>query len=157
MRPAVVAAVALVLLSTACSNLPFIGSKNVASPSASATGPALAQASGQLDAEVLMPAGFPTDVPVYPKARLTAAAAFTSPGQTAWGMEWETMDNYYAVANYLDAQFNHGDWMRNPTASSTYSFTEAIARKSNPHVTGSFTINNDSGLTKILLSLVSPA
>ncbi|HKC19908.1 MAG TPA: hypothetical protein VKE27_09785, partial [Candidatus Dormibacteraeota bacterium] len=89
------AALAVVILGTACSHIPGMGSKAAASPSAAASattanGSPLAKASGTLDGEVPMPDGFPTDVPIYPKARLTAGASFTSTGQVTWGMEWET-------------------------------------------------------------------
>src|SRR3989475_9304261 len=49
----------------------------------------LARPSGQLDAEVSMPPGFPSDVPIYTKARLTAGGSFLSNGQVSGGEERE--------------------------------------------------------------------
>jgi hypothetical protein len=151
-------ALAAVLLASGCSQLPGMGSKAAATPSASAgpTGSPLAKASGQLDAEVPMPAGFPTDLPVYPKARLTAGASFTSTGQVAWGMEWETTDDPGKVQAYYAKQLSQGDWtlaVSNQTNGAVYAAT--FARKSNSRETGTLAINSDAGVTTIALSLLS--
>ncbi len=136
-----------------------MGSKASASPlaSTSPTVSPLARASGALDAQVPTPASFPSDVPVYSNARLTAGAAFTSTGQMAWGMEWETLDAAAKVQAFYVKQFGQGDWTLNPTNSTAGSFAATIARKSNPHDTGTLAINTDGSLTKILLSLTSQA
>jgi hypothetical protein len=153
-----VVALAAVLLVTSCSNIPGVGSTAAATPSTSAgpTGSPLARASGQLDAEVPMPAGFPADLPVYPKARLTAGASFTSTGQLAWGMEWETTDDPAKVQAYYAKQLSQGDWtltVNNQTNGAAYAAT--FARKSNSHDKGTLAINSDSGVTTIALSLLS--
>jgi hypothetical protein len=134
-----------------------MGSQAKASPSASASpgGTPLAKASGGLDAQVPMPPSFPSDVPVYANARLTAGASFTSTGQVAWGMEWETLDAAAKVQAFYVKQFSQGDWTLNPSNSTAGSFAATIARKSNSHNTGTLAINTDGGLTKILLSLTS--
>ena len=154
-----VPAIAVLLLATACSHIPGIGGKAAASPSASGSpgGTPLAKASGGLDAQVPMPHSFPSDVPVYAKARLTAGASFTSTGQVAWGMEWETLDAAAKVRAFYVKQFSQGDWTLNPSNSTAGSFAAIIARKSNSHDTGTLAINTDGGLTKILLSLTSAA
>jgi hypothetical protein len=151
-------ALAAVLLITGCSQLPGMGSKAAATPSASAgpTGTPLAKPSGRLDAEVPMPAGFPADLPVYPKARLTAGASFTSTGQVAWGMEWETTDDPGKVQAYYAKQLSQGDWtlaVGNQANGAVYAAT--FARKSNSHETGTLAINSDAGVTTIALSLLS--
>jgi hypothetical protein len=151
-------ALAAVLLLAGCSHLPGMGSKAAATPSAPAgpTGSPLAKASGRLDAEVPMPAGFPADLPVYPKARLTAGASFTSTGQVAWGMEWETTDDAAKVQAYYVKQLSEGDWTltaNNQTNGAVYA--AKFARKSNSHETGTLAINADSGVTTIALSLLS--
>jgi hypothetical protein len=155
MRLVVIALVFLV--GAGCSHLPASGRSAAASPavSTSPTGSPLAKAAGQLDAEVPMPAGFPSDVPIYNKARLTAGSSFTSSGQVAWGMEWETVDSAANVQAYYLKQFDQGDWTLNVSSNTTGAFTGTITRKSNSHVTGTLAINNDAGLTKILLALVS--
>ena len=151
-------ALAAVLLASGCSQLPGMGSKAAATPSASAgpTGSPLAKASGQLDAEVPMPAGFPADLPIYPKARLTAGASFTSTGQVAWGMEWETTDDPGKVQAYYAKQLSQGDWtlaVSSQTNGAVYAAT--FARKSNSRETGTLAINSDAGVTTIALSLLS--
>ncbi len=130
---------------------------SAASPTAGAspTGSPLARASGALDAQVAMPAGFPSDVPIYANSRLTAGAAFTSTGQEAWGMEWETLDAAAKVQAFYVKQFAQGDWTLKPTNSTAGSFAATIARKSNSHDSGTLAINTDGSLTKILLSLTT--
>jgi len=152
-----VAALAALVLGAACSHLPGMGSKASTSPSAGAgpTGSPLARASGALDAQVPMPPGFPSDMPVYGNARLTAGATFTSTGQVAWGMEWESLDAAAKVQAFYVKQFGQGDWTLNPSNTTAGSFAATIARKSNSHDTGTLAINTDGGLTKILLSLTS--
>lgn len=158
MRSALLAVAPVALLSTACSHIPGMGSK-ASSPTVAATkGTPLAKDSGQLDAEVSPPAGFPTDVPVYPGARLTAGAAFTSNGQVAWGMEWETLDPPAKVRAFYEGQFAKGDWvLSKPDASNPGQYTATIGRKSNSHATGTLAIIDDAGITMIALSLLSAA
>ena len=150
-------ALAALLLVMGCSQIPGQGSKTeTPTPSAGPTGSPLARTSGQLDAEVPMPAGFPADLPVYPKARLTAGASFTSTGQVAWGMEWETTDDPSKVQAYYAKQLSQGDWaltVNNQTNGATYAAT--FARKSNSHDKGTLAINSDAGVTTIALSLLS--
>jgi hypothetical protein len=117
----------------------------------------MAPASGRLDAQVPMPPAFPPDVPIYSKARLTAGASFISSGQVVWGMEWETLDPAANVQAYYGKQLNQGDWTLTVSNNTSGAFAGTISRKSNSHVTGTIAINNDAGLTKILLSLVSPS
>lgn len=155
----VVAALAAALMVTGCSHIPGMGSKAAASPSAEATaataaGTPLARATGGLDAEVAPPSGFPSDVPIYPKARLTAGARFVSTGQVAYGMEWETTDGQTAVATYYQKEFNKGDWALTVKDTSSL-WTATIARKTNSQDGGTLAIYNDSSVTMIALSLVS--
>lgn len=155
----VVGALAVALLVTGCSHIPGMGSKAAASPSTQATattaaGTPLAKATGGLDAEVAMPSGFPSDVPIYPKARLTAGAQFVSSGQVAYGMEWETKDGQAAVATYYQKEFNQGDWVLTLKDTSSV-WTATIARKTNSHEAGTLAIYNDSPVTVIALSLAS--
>ncbi|HET7338259.1 MAG TPA: hypothetical protein VFK22_01810 [Candidatus Dormibacteraeota bacterium] len=158
------AAFAALLLGAGCSHIPGMGhASSSATASASATptganGSPLAKASGTLDAEVAMPAGFPTDVPVYPKARLTAGASFTSPGQVTWGMEWETTDDPNKVKAFYAKQLTLGDWALTVNgAGSGPLFAGTFARKSNSHETGTIAVNADQGVTMIDLSFLSGA
>jgi hypothetical protein len=153
-----IAALAAVLLATGCSHLPGMGSRAATTPpaSAGATGTPLAKAAGQLDAEVAMPAGFPADVPVYPKARLTAGASFTSASQVAWGMEWETTDATSKVQAFYAKQLSEGDWTLTVAKDANgAAYAATFARKSNTHDTGTLAINTDGGVTMIALSFLS--
>lgn len=147
-------AVLAVLIAGACSPL---GHGGAASPSTSPTGPALAQASGPLDAQVAPPADFPSDVPVYPGARLTAGAGFNSGGVVSWGMEWETLDSIDKVHSFYAAKFSQGDWTINFTASNSTAFSAAFQRKSNPNAKGVIGADDSSGVTKVSLYFASPS
>jgi hypothetical protein len=153
-----IGALAGLMLVTGCSHIPGFGSKAAATPSASAspTGSPLAKASGQLDAEVPMPPGFPTDVPVYPKARLTAAAAFVSTGQVAWGMEWETVDPPASVDAFYKEKLNSADWNFTVKSQTPALFAGTITRKSSSATTGTIAINADGSLITIAMSLLTP-
>jgi hypothetical protein len=104
-----------------------------------------------------MPPGFPADVPIYTKARLTAGASFLSSGQVSWGMEWETLDSVAKVQAFYAAKLNQGDWTIKITGSTVGAFGATFSRKSNPHVLGTLASNGASGVTKILMSLIAPA
>jgi hypothetical protein len=153
------AGLGVLLLATGCSHIPGMGqaATSAAAPaSATPTGSPLAKASGSLNAEVPMPPGFPTDVPVYPKARLTSGAAFTSTGQVAWGMEWETTDDPSKVKAFYSKELNLGDWVLTVSnASSGPAFAGTFTRKSNAHQTGTIAVNADQGVTMIDLSFLS--
>jgi hypothetical protein len=155
MRPSLAALVSVLLL--ACSG----GGGSTASVSASPVGTAepspQAHPSGKLDDQVAMPEGFPADVPIYTKARLTAGAAFASSGQKAWGMEWQTADGVDKVRAFYADKLSHGDWTINFTDTASGSFSATFARKSNSQVQGTLKSNVSSGVTKILMSLVVPA
>jgi hypothetical protein len=145
-------ALAVLLLVTGCSSIPGIGSNAAATPSTSAT----PTGSGHLDAVVPMPAGFPADVPVYPKARLTAGVSFTSTGQVAWGMEWETTDGTSKVQAYYATQLSQSDWALTVNSQANgAAYAARFARKSNSHQTGTLSIRSESGVTTIALSFLS--
>ena len=154
MRPSLVLPLA-VLLVAACSIGP--GSSAASSARGSApSGTPLAKASGALAAQVPMPADFPADVPIYTGARLTAGASFTSSGEVAWGMEWQTLDSVAKVQAFYAKQLNQGDWTVNFSNNSGGSFAATYARKSDSHAGGTLAGNSTSGVTKILLTLVEP-
>ena len=103
-----------------------------------------------------MPPGFPSDVPIYPKARLTAGASFVSSGQMSWGMEWETLDSVAKVHAFYADKLKQGDWRISVTGTGSGTFAATFSRKSNSHVLGTLASNAASGVTKILMSLISP-
>lgn len=154
--PAVLRALLIVafVLTSACSQ-PSGSASSPARVSGTPAGTPLARASGLLDAQVAMPPNFPADVPIYPGARLTAGASFASTGQVSWGMEWETMDSLNKVAAYYTRQFQQGDWTFKVDSSTATDFSTTVTRKSNSHFTGTLAADSTSGVTKILLSLVS--
>lgn len=153
MRPLAIGLLVLGIAVAACSdNTSSVASGARTSPSSSP----LAKASGALDAEVPMPSNFPPDVPIYKGARLTAGASFTSTGQVAWGMEWETLDAVASVQAFYAKQLDQGDWTINFKDQSATGFTAVFSRKSNSHTGGTLAATSDVGVTKILMSLVSP-
>ena len=121
----------------------------IATASASATGPS------KLDPAVPMPSGFPADLPVYPGARLTAAATFSSSGQTTWGMEWETLDGVDKVQAFYSSKLSQGDWNIQFSGASNGSFSATFKRKSNSSSTGILGADGSSGVTKISLSFAT--
>ena len=137
------------LLATSCDVLP--GSSN---PTPVATLSPVAV--GKLDPQVAMPGGFPADLPVYPTARLVAAASFASGNKTTWGMEWETLDLAAKVQAFYVARLNQGDWkVVFGGAGADGAYSAVISRQSDSAVTGILAINSVSGVTKITLSLVT--
>lgn len=150
--------VILVALTAAClvTACGLFGGSAHSTPTASPIVSPLAQPTGKLDAEVPMPPGFPSDVPVYPGARLTAGASFTSSGIVTWGMEWETLDSLDKVQNFYASKLSQGDWTINFKGSANGTFSAVFARKSNSRYGGIVGADGTSGVTKISLSLVSP-
>ena len=154
MRALIAVAGLTLVVSTACS---LSGTKAQASPSSSPVPSALALPSGRLDAQVPMPPAFPADVPIYPGARLTAGASFTSTGEMTWGMEWETLDSIQKVHDFYAGKLASGDWTITFTASSGTAFAATFTNKSNSQLKGVLGADGSSGVTKISMSLVSPA
>ena len=103
-----------------------------------------------------MPPTFPADVPIYPKARLTEAAGFPSSAPTSWGMEWQTVDSVDKVQAYYTTKLSEGDWSMTVNSTANGEFKATFRRKSNGNVQGTLAVNSTSGVTKILLSLVTP-
>ena len=153
MKAALVAA--LVIMVAACG-----GSAGdtaiVQSPVPTAEQTPLARPSGHLDAQVPLPSGFPGDVPVYTKARLTAGAAFRSGGQVSWGMEWQTLDTVDQVRAFYAQRLSQGDWNIAFATAPSGTFTATFTRKSNAQVQGTLSSNRANGVTKISMSLASP-
>ena len=104
-----------------------------------------------------MPSGFPSDVPIYAGARLTAAATFAANGQTTWGMEWETLDSVDKVQAFYSAKLSQGDWNLGFSGTANGSFSAIFNRKSNSKFAGILGADGSSGVTKISLSLASAA
>ena len=104
-----------------------------------------------------MPAGFAADFPIYPHARLTAAASFASAGQTAWGMEWESADVQAKVEAFYLKQLNQGNWVLTNTAHPPNGeFAATFTRQSDKNVHGTVAADWNAAVTKILVSLVAP-
>jgi hypothetical protein len=148
--------VALALVALAACTSPLSGRAS-ASASPSATVSVSPQKPGKLHAEVAMPPDFPRDVPVYPGARLTAAAGFPSSATTAWGMEWETLDSVAKVQAFYQQKMNQGDWKMAVSGSTKTAFAATFSRKSDSRVGGTLAANYNGGVTRIDLSLVTAA
>jgi hypothetical protein len=114
-------------------------------------------AAAKLDPAVSPPSGFPADVPLYPGARLTAAASFSGTGQTTWGMNWETADSVAKVQAFYSSKLSQGDWNIAFTANTAGYFSATFNRKSNSKFGGILSADGSSGLTRISMSLATAA
>jgi hypothetical protein len=103
---------------------------------------------GNLDPQVSMPSGFPSDVPIYPGARLVGAVK-----ATPWIMEWETVDDPAKVQAFYSAKLNQGDWEIKSSNSTTGGWDASFTRKSDTTVSGTLALSGKTGITKIILSL----
>ena len=146
-------AAALFVLVAACAGST---ATSTASPVGTAEPSPVAKRSGQLDAQVPMPTGFPGDVPVYTKARLTAGAAFRSDGQVSWGMEWQTLDTVEQVRVFYAQRLSQGDWSITFGTAPSGTFTATFTRRSNAQVQGILSSSRANGVTKISMSLAAP-
>jgi hypothetical protein len=133
---------------TACGGA---STSSVASGSRQAT----PSAPAKLDPAVAMPSGFPADVPLYPGARVTAAASFSGSGQTTWGMNWETADSVAKVQAFYSSNLSQGDWNIAFSANTAGYFLSKFNRKSNSKFGGILSADGSSGLTRISMSLAS--
>jgi hypothetical protein len=104
---------------------------------------------------VSIPSTFPADVPIYPGARLTAAASFTGTGQTTWGMNWETPDSITKVQAFYSSKLSQGDWTISFNPNNGGSFSATFKRKSNPKFGGILGADGSSGVTRISMSLAN--
>jgi hypothetical protein len=111
----------------------------------------------KLDPAVAMPSGFPADVPIYPGARLTAAASFTGTGQTTWGLNWETPDSIAKVQAFYSTKLNQGDWSITFSSNTPASFAATFNRKSNSRFGGLLGADGSSGVSRITMSLANAA
>ena len=147
-----VGVIGLFLVSSACSGF---GGK-AASPARTNT-PVKSPVKGdKLDPPYATPASFPPDIPVYPGARLTSGAGFTSQGMLAFGMEWQTFDTADKVQAFYKSKFSTGDWQISFNGSANQAFSANYSRKSNPKYGGIIAADGSSGITRITLSLVIP-
>jgi len=95
-----------------------------------------------------MPSGFPSDVPIYPGARLVGAVK-----ATPWIMQWETVDDPAKVQAFYSAKLNQGDWEIRSSHSTTDAWDASFTRKSDTTVSGSVVLSGKTGITKIILSV----
>ncbi|MHB8613270.1 MAG: hypothetical protein ACYDAL_12700 [Candidatus Dormibacteraceae bacterium] len=152
LRGAAAVSFAVILLAgSACRSLG--GAAVATSPSPSSSTRATPTVASKLDAAVPTPAAFPPDVPVYPGATLTAGATFAANGQTAWGMEWETLDTVDKVQAFYQSKLSQGDWTVQFSGSANGQFSATFSRKSNSKFAGIVGADGSSGLTKISMSL----
>ncbi len=134
---------------SACGAASTSSSSTKASPVISG---AIATGTGPLDPAVSMPGGFPSDFPVHPGARLTAANQVTANGQASWGMQWETQHSVDQVKTFYASRLNGGDWTITYNGSTNGSFSAIFARKSNSKDAGILGVEPQSGLTHITLA-----
>jgi hypothetical protein len=111
---------------------------------------------GNLDPQVSMASGFPSDVPIYPGARLTAGASIKTGGMIDWDMTWETVDGADKVQAFYTAHFNQGDWTISSSGTiADGSFSLIFIRKSNSNAGGNVGVANSNGITMITLKMAN--
>jgi hypothetical protein len=151
--------VALVALVSACGSSSTSAAQTASSPSpAAASTPSANQnqgGGGQLDPAVSLPSGFPSGIPVYPGARLTASTSFAGGGSSTFGLEWETLDSASQVQAYYASHLNQGDWSVTYSVNSNGTYGVGFTSKSKPGTTGILAVTSGSGVTKIALSFVT--
>ena len=146
---------ALVLVATAaCGGANPAGATATASPTPAKSGSPTPL--GALDAAVNMPNGFPSDFPVYPGARVTAAKQVLANGQTTWGVVWETLDTVDQVRTFYTSKLAGGDWTLTYNGSASGNFSAIVSRKSNQKDAGIITVESESKVTHIALALGVP-
>lgn len=138
-----------------------VGSACGASTSSSTSNPSpqVSTALGgvKLDPQVSMPSGFPSDVPIYPGARLVSASTFASNGTSTWSMTWQTVDSVDKVQAFYTAKLAQGDWTLSFSGSSNGSFSALFNRKSNSNVGGIMGVGTNVGITEITVELTNGA
>lgn len=137
------------MVGSGCGGAATSSSHSKASPVVSG---AIATGTGPLDPAVSMPSGFPSDFPIYPGARLTAANQVTVNGQASWGMQWETQDSVDQVRSFYASRLNGGDWTITYNGSTNGAFSAIFARKSNSNEAGILGVEPQSGVTHITLA-----
>jgi len=106
-----------------------------------------------------MPAGFPSDFPIYPGARLTQAGKFASNGATSWGMGWQTLDSPGRVQQFYAGRLASGDWTlvaHSGNVTATTSYSAKFRRKSDARTSGTLGVAFTGGVAKISLVLSTP-
>ena len=105
-----------------------------------------------------LPAGFPSDFPIYPGSRLVQQAKFTGGGQTNWGLEWTTPDSTTKVQTLFMTRLSSGDWVLvTHSGSATTSYSDSFRRNSDPRTSGTVQIASGAGFTKVSVVLGTPS
>jgi hypothetical protein len=105
-----------------------------------------------------MPAGFPSDFPIYPGSRLVQQAKFSGGGQTNWGLEWTSAAATKTVQTFFMARLSSRDWVLvTHVGSATTSYSDSFRRNGDPRISGTLQIAAGSGFTKVSLVLTAPA
>ncbi|HLZ94373.1 MAG TPA: hypothetical protein VKT20_03480 [Candidatus Dormibacteraeota bacterium] len=147
MRAALVVLVGVAAM--ACSG-PGLRAGASPSPTATIGGP------GELDPAVDLPAGFPSDLPVYPGARPVLVTTSTA-GGTSWEVKWQTLDSLDQVKTFYSAQLNQGDWVVSSEDNTQTAYTATFHRKSNSSYAGLLAVDTTSkqGVTSISVVLLA--
>jgi len=72
-------------------------------------------------------------------------------------MEWQTLDPVTKVQAYFADQMSKGDWTITFAATASGTFSATFKRKSDNRVEGTLVSSSASGVTKILMSLITPS
>ena len=103
-----------------------------------------------------MPSGLPTDFPVYAGAQLTAACAVPASGSTTWSVEWQTTAKLDSIQAFYVSALDKNDWVLLAYSGDINTrFSATFQRSSNANAKGSLNVTNDTGPTKIALTLAT--
>ena len=104
-----------------------------------------------------LPAGFPSDFPIYPRSRLIQQAKFSGGGQTNWGLEWTTADSTTKAQAFFMNGLSSGDWVLvSHSGSASTSYADGFRRNSDPRTSGTVQIAAGGAITKISVVITTP-
>jgi hypothetical protein len=104
-----------------------------------------------------LPAGFPSDFPIYPRSRLIQQAKFSGGGQTNWGLEWTTADSTTKAQAFFMTRLSSRDWvLLTHSGSASTSYTDGFRRNSDPRTSGTVQIAAGGAITKISVVITTP-
>jgi hypothetical protein len=104
-----------------------------------------------------LPAGFPSDFPIYPGSRLIQQAKFSGGGQTNWGLEWTTPDSTTKAQTFFMSRLSSGDWvLLTHSGSASTSYTDGFRRNSDARTSGTLQIASGGAITKISVVITTP-
>ena len=111
-------------------------------------------AHSSMDPAVVIPSGFPKDLPVYPGARPTFVGGDSSFGTTILTINWETSDSIDQVYAWYQTSLGQGDWTITSKTAGADGDSISFARKSKSSCVGDLAISQRyPGVTQINMTV----